>query len=1215
MSDPTIRFIPAPGSPWRVIEEAPPAPAKTELPYAFDATLIAPILPGKRQWRPADPATGFTQLGIDHQHLKGGRAQCPQCDDGKYNLSLDFNNGLYHCYRCDWAGNATHQHDHRPDAAQIQRQSEQRQAEQIQRGIKKANAAWNAQRQWEALAKTGGHQYLEKKGVAGHGIRYGKDAYGRFIAIPMRRIDGQLVGLQKIYGTTITGRDTDRLFSAGVAKVGAMHVLGRMDDDVTEIQLGEGYSTCASAYEATGIVTVCAFDAGNLQAVAEALRARYPNARITLLADNDIRKPGSSTTINTGIQKATNAALAIDGWIAVPEMDGTKCDWNDVHAACGLDAVAAGIAQAQPVKRPESPIQTELSAQEASAKLQAEIDHWLSKAGTGHQYSTAIFGAAGLGKTTALLSAIRARQHQPHSLHDDGTPYPARPTKVDYFVPSFELAQEQVDRLPPGQAAAMRGRTHSAKDLAPPCAKSEAMKGLQRIGQGHRAMQLLCGKAVPGMARPCPHSAGCEYLRQFNSTAPIRFMAHEWLPLKPAKMIRGQRGDPDLVAIDEKFNDAIEARKKWSVARLFEAGDVWLDLAEAIRDDALIERFGDRKEELAKILEEAEESIALLLLYPEMSAIEAQMAIEKWEEEGSGQGQPYGFIRAVLDALMTGHTKRLHYVPTVSKKKDLPGGMIHYAGIKPMEFLPDSAPVAFLDATGNRMVIEKAKPGTRIVEIQAKRNAIIIQLMDSALSAHRLKENNAHLQERIAELIQRIIQHYGPAGMMIGPMGFISEMTGNGYVPESVLTAHFNALRGLNSGEHQHWGLMIGRNEPDAYSIETQARAWFADEPDFKPGTVFRGPTPLMDKTGKTVMVTTTQFADPYCQALMEQAREAESIQALDRLRLVHADQPKIVFILSNQPLPGITPDHLVKLDELLLPGRIATVMLRDNAITGPATMAQRHPDLFKDQQAAKDALSEALMGDFPNRIYIGKSPIIDTDPTPAHDPHADPENPPAKDALTDALIPRFPNRILIGKRGIIGADPTPPALAEIRYRTAGQRGKHRVAWLYPSADPITILSAIHGEPITLISEPKHEAHFEYSDFKPEYSTESAPATGNLIAALGQPFVATHEADPPPIPDSPPIAPTAPAVAPTAATGEVTMKKPGNIENLLGSPFFADWERTEPARSVSWVVQMTDGNTCVLRDPENPTYAEAYETARRMIPTAHHVSLPRQWAG
>ena len=1156
---PTIRFTPAPGSPWRQIpdDEAP----VTSLPYPFDATRVAPEAPSARTvYRPpADPAAGFVALGIDIRALKGGRAQCPQCNDGKHNLSLNFTNGLYHCFKCTWSGNACY-HAERPFAARSERPDtqQQQQSEQFSRSVAAARAAANAQRQWDTLSESGTHAYLSRKQVAGHGIRYGKDSYGAFLAIPMRRIDGQLVGLQRIYSAPIPGRDTDRLFSAGTAKQGAMHALTALSDDTAQIIIAEGYATAASVYEATGYPTVVAFDAGNLRPVAEVLREKYPSAQIIIAADNDVRKPGSSTTINIGIEKATDAAMAVDGWIAVPELNGTKCDWNDVHAASGPDAVAAGIALAQPIKRPEAPATAELSAAEATAKLQAEIDEWLSKAGTGHQYSTAIFGAAGLGKTTALLSAIRQRQHQPHGLHDDGTPYPARPTKVDYFVPSYELAREQVDRLPPGQAAAMRGRTHSAKDLAPPCAKSEAMKGLQRIGQGHRAMQLLCGQAAPGMARPCPHSAGCQYLRQFSSTATVRFYAHEWLPLKPAKMIRSERGEPDLVVIDEKFNDALEAKKKWSVARLFEAGDKWLDLAEAIRDDQLIARFGDRKDELAAILEEAEEGVALRL-YPEMSAIEAQMAIEKWEEEGNGQGQPYSFIRACLDALITGHTKRLHYVATVSRKKDLPGGLIHYAGLKPMDFIPDSAPIAFLDATGNRLVIEKAKPGTRIVEIQAKRNAFIIQLQDSALSAHRLKENNAHLQQRIAELIQRISQQHGPDGMMIGPMGFMSELTANGYIPDTVVTAHYNALRGLNSGERQQWLLQIGRNEPDAYAIENQARAWFADEPEFTPGTVRRGPTPLMDQSGQVVSVTTTQFEDKFCQAMMEQAREAEGIQAIDRLRLVHAAAPKIVFILSNQPLPGITPDRLVKLDDLLLPGRIATVMLRDQAITGPAMLAQRHPDLFA---TAKEA----------------------------------------EHVLTDASIPRFPNKIPIGKRGIEGGPEGGPALIEIRYRTPHQKGgKNRKAWLYPDADPAAILSAIHGEPISLMD------HAEAPQ-----QTEAAPPP----QAEAEASQAAKDADPPPIPDPDPIAPETPAIAPTTPTGEVTMtKKIGNIEYWLGSPFDPDWERTEPTRSVVWHVTLLDGHTATLRIPENPDIIEATQIAQRMIPTMHHVAPIRPWVG
>ena len=73
------------------------------------------------------------------------------------------------------------------------------------------------------------------------------------------------------------------------------------------------------------------------------------------------------------------------------------------------------------------------------------------------------------------------------------------------------------------------------------------------------------------------------------------------------------------------------------------------------------------------------------------------------------------------------------------------------------------------------------------------------------------------------------------------------------------------------------------------------------------------------------------------------------------------------------------------------------------------------------------------------------------------------------------------------------------------------------------------------------------------------------------------------------------------------------MKKIGNIEYWLGSPFFPDWETAEPTRSVVWHVTLLDGHTATLRIPENPDYAEATAIARRMMPTMHHIAAP-VWA-
>ena len=70
------------------------------------------------------------------------------------------------------------------------------------------------------------------------------------------------------------------------------------------------------------------------------------------------------------------------------------------------------------------------------------------------------------------------------------------------------------------------------------------------------------------------------------------------------------------------------------------------------------------------------------------------------------------------------------------------------------------------------------------------------------------------------------------------------------------------------------------------------------------------------------------------------------------------------------------------------------------------------------------------------------------------------------------------------------------------------------------------------------------------------------------------------------------------------------MKKPGNIEYWLVCPFYSDWGCNMPMRTVVWDVTLMDGHTATLRIPECPDIGEAYEIARRMMPSMHHISAP-----
>jgi hypothetical protein len=56
-------------------------------------------------------------------------------------------------------------------------------------------------------------------------------------------------------------------------------------------------------------------------------------------------------------------------------------------------------------------------------------------------------------------------------------------------------------------------------------------------------------------------------------------------------------------------------------------------------------------------------------------------------------------------------------------------------------------------------------------------------------------------------------------------------------------------------------------------------------------------------RDGTTKPVNVSVHPDPRVQAVVEQGREAEMVQAIDRLRLIHNEKRKTVFILCNIPL------------------------------------------------------------------------------------------------------------------------------------------------------------------------------------------------------------------------------------------------------------------------------------------------------------------------
>ncbi len=219
------------------------------------------------------------------------------------------------------------------ERATFRRHVEQAKAEaEARRREDQAQAARAASELWNKATPATLHAYLTAKGVGAHGLRM----EGATLLVPMRA-DGELVNVQRI------APEGEKRFMRDGRVTGCYHSIGRPGGTILIV---EGYATGASLHEATGHAVAVAFNAGNLEPVARALRAKYPDARIVVCADDDAATPG-----NPGLAKATAAAVTVGGLVAVPEFgpdrpDGAT-DFNDLARHRGADAVKRAVASAR----------------------------------------------------------------------------------------------------------------------------------------------------------------------------------------------------------------------------------------------------------------------------------------------------------------------------------------------------------------------------------------------------------------------------------------------------------------------------------------------------------------------------------------------------------------------------------------------------------------------------------------------------------------------------------------------------------------------------------------------------------------------------------------------------------------------------------------------------------------------------------------------------
>lgn len=325
-------------------------------PEGTDLTPLRRFLAPPEQQRQApqeclDPRQEFARkledLGLD---LKG---KLPELDGKLHRVPLTGRSGLdgAYCLYADgrpagWAQNFSTGEKVKLVATGVVLSSEERERQQREKAVRLQQAEQERTRARDAAAQRcrdmyagfgpadKDNEYLQRKGIpALDGI---KQDQGNLI-IPLYNVDGEMRGFQAI------APDGTKAFAQGIEKGGNFHMIGA-DLSPKEIVICEGYATGVSLHEATDCTVAVAFDSGNLKRVAEKIRERHPNAAITICADNDHAAQRDGKPYNTGLEKAKEAALAVQGKVKVPlfnksEQEKGYTDFNDLHKSRGLDAV------------------------------------------------------------------------------------------------------------------------------------------------------------------------------------------------------------------------------------------------------------------------------------------------------------------------------------------------------------------------------------------------------------------------------------------------------------------------------------------------------------------------------------------------------------------------------------------------------------------------------------------------------------------------------------------------------------------------------------------------------------------------------------------------------------------------------------------------------------------------------------------------------------
>jgi hypothetical protein len=548
-----------------------------------------------------------------------------------------------------------------------------------------------------------------------------------------------------------------------------------------------------------------------------------------------------------------------------------------------------------------------------------------------------ITGAQGTGKSSALIQALASLR--------------ARGLVVWVLVPTHERAEETVQeynaaraRFKGGlRAIAIRGRTAPSRTTKGEtmCRRADIVRKAQT--EGVEIETQICAH--------CPLRASCEYLQQRTNALDlvaeggIFVMPHDYAYL-PAPVPA-----PHVIVIDEAIRNPVHVESLDPALLTAVPQDVLNTKA----GPALLATLGALRQALTAGNEQARAAARAALTKdevrgasdalldaatpPDVSGVAADdEAIEQALNAGAATRSWAKAVREVVRGAL-----REWDVPATDRHPDgrpgfravwlaegKEGARLYVARLRKHKIAREK-PVLWLDGTGDPTLCARVVPGLDHRHFQVDRQGVVRQsrgygsgFSRTSLIARRIGRLTA---EPISEALDRRAGARRQALRALAdavPATFVasSKATIEALVAEGMQSAcgHFGALRGLNRFKDCARAIIIGCDTPRIEAVEAIARGYSATDPaPFFPGGEYTRQTRLRRfRDGTVSPVEVLCHPDPLCDAVLWQAREAEVMQALDRVRGVF--QERQMLILNSLALP-LAIDEEVEAAEVLRVG------------------------------------------------------------------------------------------------------------------------------------------------------------------------------------------------------------------------------------------------------------------------------------------------------